>query len=261
MSIRIVLVDPAHPGNIGAVARAMKNMGLSELHLVRPRYFPNSEATARSSGAEDVLNAACVHERFEDAIAECGLVVGTSARSRHLSLDLLEPRECAEQIARVARTNAVAVVFGSERVGLTNVELARCNLLVTIPTHSEYSSLNLAMAVQVLAYELWLQLRPEAPAQPALEVPLASAAEMTRLYQHIEQVLDYIDFRDRTGGGNLMARIRRLFNRARLDQNEMNILRGILTAVQARRRPALPPKRSGTARVSADEPAQKSERS
>jgi TrmH family RNA methyltransferase len=249
MSIRIVLVDPAHPGNIGAAARAMKNMGLTELHLVRPRYFPNSEATARASGAEDVLENARVHENFEDAIASCGFVVGTSARSRHLAFDLVEPREAAEQIAQAAQTNDVAVVFGSERVGLTNAEVSRCNMLVTIPTSSDYSSLNLAMAVQVLAYEIWLAIRPQAPAQPPLAVPLASAEEMTRLYEHIEQVLDYIDFRDRTGGGHLMARIRRLFNRARLDQNEMNILRGILTAVQGRRRPALPPKRAGNTRA------------
>ena len=251
MSIRIVLVDPAHPGNIGAVARAMKNMGLSELHLVRPKFFPNSEATARASGADDVLDAARVYENFEDAIADCGLVVGTSARSRHLSFDLVEPRECALQVASAAQTGHVAVVFGSERTGLQNEDLARCNLLVTIPTHPEYSSLNLAMAVQVLAYEIWLNIRPEVPAAPPLEVPLASATEMSKLYAHIEEVLDYIDFRDRTGGGHLMARIRRLFNRARLDQNEMNILRGILTAVQARRRPALPPKRAVNARADA----------
>lgn len=250
MPIRIVLVDPAHPGNIGAVARAMKNMGLSELHLVRPRYFPNSEATARASGAEDVLTNARVHENFADAIADCGLVVGTSARLRHLSFDLVEPRECAQQIASAAQSGHVAAVFGSERIGLTNVELSRCNLLVTIPTNPDYSSLNLAMAVQVLAYEIWLQIRPDAPTVQPPEVPLASAEEMTKLYEHVEQVLDYIDFRDRTGGGHLMARIRRLFNRARLDQNEMNILRGILTAVQARRRPALPPKRIATRRDS-----------
>jgi TrmH family RNA methyltransferase len=261
MPIRIVLVDPAHPGNIGAVARAMKNMGLNELHLVRPRFFPNSEATARASGAEDVLNAARVHESFEDAIAECGFVVGTSARSRHLAFDLVEPRECAQQIVSAAHTNDVAVVFGSERVGLTNVEVSRCNLLVTIPTHPEYSSLNLAMAVQVLAYEIWLLIRPEAAATLPLEVPLATATEMTRLYEHVEEVLDYIDFRDRTGGGHLMARIRRLFNRARLDQNEMNILRGILTAVQAKRRPALPAKRVAAARSSAAaEPTAKPDR-
>jgi TrmH family RNA methyltransferase len=238
MSIRIVLVDPNHPGNIGAVARAMKNMGLSELHLVRPKFFPDADATARASGADDVLQAARVHEDFADAVADCGLVVGTSARQRHLPFQLVEPRECSERIVQAGRSGSAAIVFGSERIGLTNVELARCNLLATIPTDPGYSSLNLAMAVQVFAYELWLAGRPEAPQIAPLDVPLASAAEMARLYEHFEQVLEYIDFQDRTGGGHLMARIRRLFNRAVLDQNEVNILRGVLTAVQARRRPA-----------------------
>jgi TrmH family RNA methyltransferase len=238
MPIRIVLVEPNHPGNIGATARAMKNMGLRELHLVRPKFFPNADATARASGAHDLLEEARVHEQLDDAIADCGLVVGTSARQRHLPWELVEPRECAVQIARAAATNPVAVVFGPERYGLSNEDLARCNLLATIPTAAEYSSLNLAMAVQVFAYEILLAVRAGAPAQPPFEVPLASAEEMARLYRHIEEVLEEIDFRDRTGGGHLMARIRRLFNRAQLDQNEMNILRGILTAVQSRRRPA-----------------------
>jgi TrmH family RNA methyltransferase len=155
-----------------------------------------------------------------------------------LPFDLVEPRDCAAQIVQAGRSGDAAIVFGSERIGLTNVELARCNLLATIPTDPRYSSLNLAMAVQVFAYEIWLAGRPGAPEIPPRDVPLASAAEMTRLYEHFEEVLEYIDFRDRTGGGHLMARIRRLFNRALLDQNEMNILRGVLTAVQARRRPA-----------------------
>src|SRR5687767_9353946 len=238
MSIRVVLVDPNHPGNIGAVARAMKNMGLSELHLVRPKAFPHAEATARASGADDVLGAARVHEEFTDAIADCGFVVGTSARQRHLPWDLVEPRECAQDIVSAAQVGNVAVVFGSEKYGLSNDDLARCNRLVTIPTATEYASLNLGMAVQVIAYELWLARRPGAPPPQPPEVPHATADEMIRLYDHIERVLEEIDFRDRTGGGHLMARIRRLFNRARLDQNEMNILRGILTAVQSRRRHA-----------------------
>jgi TrmH family RNA methyltransferase len=238
MSIRIVLVDTNHPGNIGAAARAMKNMGLRELCLVRPKLFPHEEAIARASGADDVLNTARVFATLEEAIADCGLVVGTSARPRHLPWDVLEPRDCAQRIAQDSRTNHVALVFGSERYGMTNEELARCNLLVTIPTQGEYSSLNIAMAVQVIAYEVWLAVREGAPQSPPREVPLATAEEMTRLYEHIEQVLDLIEFHDRTGGGHLMARIRRLFNRANLDQNEMNILRGILTAVQSRRRPA-----------------------
>jgi TrmH family RNA methyltransferase len=236
--IRIVLVETSHPGNIGAAARAMKNMGLTELHLVRPEQFPNSEATARASGADDVLFRARVHDSFDDAIADCGLVVGTSARQRHLPWDLHEPRECAQQIVAASKLRPVAVVFGAERTGLTNEELAKCNLLVTIPTHPDYSSLNVAMAVQLIGYELWLQLRPGAPPQPERDVPLASAEEMSRLYQHLQNVLDEIDFQDRTGGGHLMARIRRLFNRAQVDQNEMNILRGILTAVQNKRRQA-----------------------
>lgn len=238
MSIRVVLVDPKHPGNIGAVARAMKNMGLSELHLVRPKAFPDPEATARASGADDVLDAARVHEEFDDAIADCGFVVGTSSRHRYLAFDLVEPRECAQLVAQAAHVGNVALVFGSEKYGLLNVELARCHRLVTIPTAGEYASLNLAMAVQVLAYEILLATRPGAPTPPAAEVPFATAHEMELFYEHFERVLEEIDFRDRTGGGHLMARVRRLFNRARLDQNEINILRGVLTAVQARRRTA-----------------------
>lgn len=238
--IRIILVETSHPGNIGAAARAMKNMGLTELHLVRPEQFPHSEATARASGADDVLFNAQVHERFEDAIADCGLVVGTSARQRHLPWDLVEPRECATRLTAAAKLGPVALVFGAERMGLTNAELASCNLLVTIPTHPDYSSLNVAMAVQLLTYEIWLQQRPGAPPPAERDVPLATSEEMTRLYTHIEQVLNEIDFHDRTGGGQLMARIRRLFNRAQVDQNEMNILRGILTAVQSKRRTAGP---------------------
>lgn len=236
--IRIVLVDTNHPGNIGAVARAMKNMGLYELHLVRPKSFPHPEATARASGADDVLEAAHVHQDLDAAIAECGLVLGTSSRQRYLTWDLLEPREAAQRVAAAAVTGPVAVVFGSERYGMTNEELARCNALVTIPTGAEYASLNIAMAVQVVTYELWLAMRPGAPPMQPPEVRLASAQEMARLYEHVEQVLALIEFNDRNGGGQLMSRIRRLFNRAGLDQNEMNILRGILTAVQGKRRRA-----------------------
>lgn len=238
MPIRIVLVEPQHPGNIGAVARAMKNMGLAELHLVRPCVFPHAEAIARASGADDVLDAARVHQEFDQAIADCGLIVGTSARQRHLPWALIEPREASGRIVQAASAGNAAVVFGAERTGLTNLELQRCNLLLTIPTAPDYSSLNLAMAVQVVTYELWLASRPGPPASAELDVPLASAEEMQRLYVHLEQVMDEVDFKDRTGGGHLMTRIRRLFNRAQLDQNEMNILRGILTAVQAKRRPA-----------------------
>ena len=238
LPISFVLVEPNHPGNIGATARAMKNMGLTDLRLVRPKFFPHADATARASGAEDVLQSARVCEDLEDAIVDCGLIVGTSARSRYLPWEMVEPRACAELVRDAAQKSRVAVLFGSERTGLTNIELARCNLLVTIPTGSDYSSLNLAMAAQVIAYEIHLATRLGPPAQPEREVPLATAEEMTRFYVHLEEVLEQIEFRDRNGRGILMARIQRLFNRALLDQNEMNILRGILTAVQARRRTA-----------------------
>ena len=235
-SVRVVLVNTSHPGNIGAAARAMKNMGLERLYLVAPREFPAPRALWRAAGAVDVLERAVVVESLAEAVADCGLVVGTSSRHRHLPWDLVEPRECAQRVVTAAQVKPVAVLFGSERIGLTNDTLMRCNLLVTIPTDAAYSSLNVAMAVQLVAYELWMALRPGAPAPRERDVPLATADEMARLYQHIEEVLAEIDFRDRTGGGFLMARIRRLFNRAQVDQNELNILRGILTAVQSRRR-------------------------
>jgi TrmH family RNA methyltransferase len=238
LPIRIVLVATSHPGNIGAVARAMKNMGLDDLALVAPESFPNAAATARASGAADLLAAARVHATLAEAVGDCGLVIGTTARARQLNWTILEPREAAPQILAAAGRGAAAIVFGSERAGLTNDELALCNWLVTIPTATEYASLNLAMAVQILVYELWLARRTGTGAIDVRDVPLASSDEVERLYGHLEQVLDEIEFRDRTGRGHLMARIRRLFNRAVLDQNELNILRGILTAVQGRRRPA-----------------------
>ena len=238
MSIRIVLVGPSHPGNIGSAARAMKTMGLDALWLVAPERFPATEATVMAAGADDVLQRAHVVTKLREAIADCGLIVGTTARGRHLPWRIVEPREAALEVAAAAPASEVAILFGNERTGLENSQLQLCHTLLTIPTGTFYTSLNLAMAVQVFAYELWLAGRPGAPGIAPREVPLASAAEMTRLYEHFEQVLEYIDFRDRTGGGHLMARIRRLFNRTLLDQNEMNILRGVLTAVQARRRPA-----------------------
>ena len=237
-NIRIVLIDTTHPGNIGATARAMKNMGLSELALVRPKSFPDAEATARASGADDVLAHAQVYSRLEDAIADCGLVVGTSARQRHMHWEQREPRECAQALVSSARTQPAAVLFGSERFGLSNAELLHCRWLVTIPTHEAYSSLNVAMAVQILAYEIWLAARDGAPVEPEREAPLATGTEMDRFYTHLQQVMDEVEFRDRTPSGQLMTRLKLLFNRVGLDQNEMNILRGILTAVQARRRKA-----------------------
>ncbi len=240
MSIRIVLVGTSHPGNIGSSARAMKTMGLDSLYLVAPERFPDTAATVMAAGADDVLLKARVVPDVRSAIADCGLVVGTTARDRHLPWRVVEPREAALEIAAAAQASEVAILFGAERTGLHNEDLQLCHMQLTIPTGSAYTSLNLAMAVQVVAYEVCLALRDRGTGVTHGEgpVPLASAAEMEKFYAQLEQVLDEIEFRDRTGSGHLMARVRRLFQRTVLDQNEMNILRGILTAVQGKRRRA-----------------------
>jgi TrmH family RNA methyltransferase len=240
MSIRIVLVGTSHPGNIGSAARAMKTMGLESLYLVAPERFPADEATMLAAGADDVLQNARVVPDVHSAIAECGLVVGTTARGRHLPWRIVEPREAALEVAAASQASKVAILFGAERTGLHNDDLQLCHTLLTIPTGSAYTSLNLAMAVQVVAYEVCLALRDRGTAVTRGEgpVPLASANDMEKFYGHLEQVLDEVGFRDRNGAGHLMARLRRLFQRTVLDQNEMNILRGILTAVQGKRRRA-----------------------
>jgi TrmH family RNA methyltransferase len=241
MSIRIVLVGTSHPGNIGSAARAMKTMGLDELWLVAPERFPSPEATALAAGADDVLDGARVVPDVRAAIADCGLVVGTTARGRHLSWRIAEPREAALEIAAASQSSKVAILFGTERTGLHNDDLQLCHALLTIPTGAAYTSLNLAMAVQVVSYEVCLALRDRGDAVNRGgegPVPLASAAEMEKFYGHLQQVLDEVNFRDRTESGHLMARLRRLFQRTILDQNEVNILRGILTAVQGKRRRA-----------------------
>jgi TrmH family RNA methyltransferase len=243
--IRIVLVEPSHPGNIGAVARAMKNMGLERLVLVSPRQFPHSEAIARASGADDVLANARVAATVTEAVAGCGLIVATTSRTRDQYFRVADVREAAERVLREAQRGPAAVLFGSERAGLTNEQLEAAHLLIRIPASESYPSLNLAMAVQIVTYELFLA-RGRAGGSAALDgpwqganTPLAAPEEMQRLYEHLGQVLEEIDFRDRTQGGtHLMARLRRLFQRAALDRNEVNILRGILTAVQSRRRRA-----------------------
>jgi TrmH family RNA methyltransferase len=237
--IRIVLVAPSHPGNIGAVARAMKNMALEQLLLVNPRQFPHPEATARASGAGDVLGRARVVDSLGAALAGCGFIAATTAREREQHFRLMDVRAAAVRIVAEARRAPAAVVFGAERNGLSNEELETAHALLRIPASAAYPSLNLAMAVQLVAYELF-RARSAGVLLPAVEgAPLAAAEEMQRLYAHFAEVLEAIDFHDRTESGtHLMARIRRFLQRAELDQNEVNILRGILTAVQNRRRHA-----------------------
>jgi TrmH family RNA methyltransferase len=237
-SIRIVLVEPSHPGNIGAVARAMKNMALRDLVLVRPKQFPHADATARASGADDLLARAQVVDTLEQALAGCGFVAATTSRDRDQNFRVRDVRDAAQQIVEHSRQSPAAVLFGAERTGLTNEALETAHVLIRIPANSEYLSLNLAMAVQLVSYELFRAAAQPQVADPRT-APLATPAQMERLYEHLAQVMEEVDFRDRTQSGtNLMARIRRILQRAELDQNEANILRGFLTAVQSRRRTA-----------------------
>ena len=234
-NIRIVLVNTSHPGNIGGVARAMKNMGLSRLYLVEPRQFPDEQADWRAASAVDVLEGAVVTSSLEEAIADCQFVVGTSARGRRIPWPLLDPRQCAERMAVASNEEQVAVLFGREDRGLTNDELKVCNLHLNIPTSEDYSSLNLAMAVQVVCYELRMLLA--AASLPASEdaewdTPFATRENMERFYTHLEETLVDVEFLDPAAPRQLMVRLRRLYSRVRLDEMELNILRGILTETQ-----------------------------
>jgi len=229
--VRIVLVGTTHPGNIGACARAMKNMGLADLVLVRPRYFPDEEATARASGATDLLERARVFDTLDDALADCVYVAGASARSRTIGWPTMLPRDCAAELLKQRQTGPVAAVFGPEKSGLTNEDLDRCRTLLTIPTNPEFSSLNLAMAVQVLAYELRAATLDGPLPSFAPEAPLASGKELEHFYVHLEAVLRSSGFLDPDNPRHLMRRLRRLFVRAAPDRNEINILRGMLAAL------------------------------
>jgi TrmH family RNA methyltransferase len=235
--IRIVMVETTHPGNIGAAARAMKNMCLSQLVLVAPRDFPSAEADARASGADDILAGARVFDTLDQATAECRVVIGTSARLRSVAWPLLSPRETASLACGAAREAPVALVFGRESSGLSNEELDRCTHLVNIPTNPAFSSLNVAMAVQVLCYEVMAAVATATPdgRVDTLGPKRASNAEMEGFFSHLAQALDDIGFTDERRSARLLRRLRRLFNRAEPDADEVNILRGILSAAQGRK--------------------------
>jgi len=240
--IRIVLVEPSHPGNIGAVARSMMNMDLGQLVLVRPREFPHPESTARAAGAAAVLANARVVDTLHEAIADCGLVAATTSRNRDQNYRVLDVREGAARVVAEARRAPVALLFGAERTGLQNEHLDASHVLLRIPASPAYASLNLAMAVQLVSYEIFRARLDPGNAGVSREVadaPLATPPQMQQLYAHLAQVLAEVDFKDRTHAGtHLMSRIRRFLQRAELDHNEVNILRGILTAIQNRRRMA-----------------------
>ncbi len=244
--IRIVLVETSHSGNIGAVARAMKNMGLGNLWLVNPASFPDEASYARAAGAYDILDKATVVSTLDEAIADCVCVMGTSARGRKVPWPVIAPPDAAAKASQQSEAGQVALVFGRENHGLSNEELQRCHFHIHIPSNPDYSSLNLAMAVQVMCYELrmhYLKGLEGGDGSPYLkpmmvhgdegwDVPPAPVRDVEGFFSHLEQVLVDVDFHRRDNPRQLMTRLRRLFQRAGLDQMEINILRGILTAVQ-----------------------------
>lgn len=232
-NIRIVLVETSHTGNMGSTARAMKTMGLSNLYLVNPLVCPDSQAIALSAGASDVIGNATLVDSFDEAIAGCSLVVGTSARSRALPWPMLEPRECGQRAAQASEQAPVAIVFGRERVGLSNEELQKCHYHVQIPANPAYTSLNLAMAVQILSYEIRVahldRQAAKAPMDEETSYPLTD--DLARFYAHLEQTLYQTGFIREKNPGQVMNRLRRLFTRARPEAQELNILRGILASI------------------------------
>lgn len=231
-SIRIILVATSHPGNIGSTARAMKTMGLSSLYLVKPKSFHDYKAKEMAAGADDLLDSAIVTETLEDALIGCQLILGTSARPRGLSLPGLLPASCADLISQQADNTQIAIVFGREHAGLTNEELLKCHYHIHIPSNPEYGSLNLAQAVQIIAYELRMKVLA-----PKAEVALrqdesATADEIEQFYEHLREVFIEIQFLKASNPRRVMQRVRRLFNRVSLEKMEVNLLRGMLSHVQ-----------------------------
>lgn len=245
-NVRIVLVNTSHPGNIGAAARAMKNMGLSKLTLVDPEDFPSPVASGRAVSAVNILEAATVTKTLEEAVAGCGLVIGTSARIRSIPWPLISPQQCAQHVADDSRQNEVALVFGREDSGLTNEELQLCHFHVNIPADEKLSSLNLAAAVMVISYEVRMELLKrqaageQAPVAPADEdivegvewdVPKATGKQVEGFYTHLEKTMIDLNFHDPENPRLLMMRMRRLFGRIRPDQMEISVLRGFLAHI------------------------------
>ena len=238
-NVKIVLVETSHTGNMGSAARAMKTMGLTNLCLVNPVIKPDSQSISLAAGASDIIKQAQIFSSLEEAVADCSLVIGTSARPRSLQWPNLTPKECGDKIIAEAACHAqVALVFGRERVGLTNDELQKCHFHVGIPANPDYSSLNLAMSVQVLSYEIRMSMLSTQNSslkldhQDVIEYP--KDKDIERFYQHLEQTLLQTGFINPNHPGQIMGRLRRLFTRARIEQQELNILRGILTSVDKR---------------------------
>lgn len=234
-NFKVILVETSHPGNIGAVARAMKNMGMNQLRLVNPKFFPHADATARASGADDLLKNALVFDSLSDALVDCQLILGASARDRTISWPSVTARETAEKWVKTPHPELnIALVFGRENSGLKNHELDLCHYLLRIPCNQDYSSLNLAAAVQVVCYELFVASNQTSTSQIGDQGsdPLATAEQMEGFYQHLQQTLIDIGFLQEERSKSLMRRLRRIFNRTQLDTKELDILRGIFRFAQ-----------------------------
>ena len=230
--IHIVLVEPNHPGNIGATARAMKTMGLSSLILVRPTRFPDPQADWRAAGATDILDSAIVVDDIDAAIGSCGLVVGTSARTRRVPWPLIDPETLARNLeGGAAGGKPVAILFGRESSGLTNAELAKCQLHLQIPASPNYPTLNLAMAVQIVTYELYKNANRQADKAEWDRAP-ATAAEVGAFIEHLQQTLEEVGFYDPGAPRQAMTRLTRMFGRIQMDETEVAMLRGVLTHVE-----------------------------
>ena len=229
-NIRIVLVRTYHAGNIGSAIRAMKTMGLTELVLVNPRDYPSEEANKMASSAEDLLEHTKVVDSLYEAVKDCELVIACTARPRTFDLPVIDPEQSATQLMKIAAKKPVALVFGPERMGLHNDDIQLAHYRVTIPANPDYSSLNLASAVQILCYELRKQM--DNPTEPEIPRTFPSIEQKENFYETLEEVLNDVDFVNKQHPGQLMLKLRRFFSRAEMDESELNILRGSLAALQ-----------------------------
>ncbi|MBT7446004.1 MAG: RNA methyltransferase [Methylococcales bacterium] len=231
--VRIVLVETSHPGNIGATARAMKNMGLSQLVMVKPQEYPSGKATAMAASADNILAEAKIVDTLEEAIVGCTVVIGSSARPRSHDCITLSPSEAGVRVSGEFAKQQIAIVFGRERTGLTNEELQHCQYRLHIPANPDYSSLNVAQSVQVICYEL--RMAALGHKEPETERELVPVEDMEQFYKHLEATLIDLEFLDPTNPGQLMLKLRRIFNRAQLEPKEHNLLRGVWSAAQGKK--------------------------
>ncbi len=231
-NIRVVLCHTSHPGNIGSTARAMKTMGLSRLYLVKPKKFPDGEAKSLAVNAADVLHTAVVTETLDEAIADCNFVLAVSGKERSLSQEVMTAHEAASKAKHMAASQQVALVFGNETNGLSTIEASKCHVLATIPANPTYTSLNLAQAVQIMCYEIRMAVTAGKVHYDEKPVELATQEDLERFYAHLQEVLTLIGYINPKAPKKLFERLRRMYARASLEKEEVNLLRGILTLTQ-----------------------------